>query len=77
MRSVHNHGAKYLDVTGEGMDPNNMDDPLLAAQRSCDSERDRISREKQMLLEQRNRWESDIEITKENIEKLEMEASRK
>lgn len=54
-----------------------MDEPLITAQRSCENERDAISREKQMVLEQRNRWESDVAITKENIEKLELEASRK
>ncbi|KAJ9116892.1 hypothetical protein QFC22_004549 [Naganishia vaughanmartiniae] len=74
--AVQNHGVKYLEVTGETLDPNNMDDPLLTAQRSCEIERDSLSREKQSLLEQRNRWESDIAITKENIERLEMEASR-
>ncbi|KAJ9101852.1 hypothetical protein QFC21_003192 [Naganishia friedmannii] len=74
--AVENQGTRYLEVTGQALDPSNMDDPLITAQRSCDIERDSISREKQMLLEQRNRWESDIAITKENIEKLEMEASR-
>jgi flagellar motility protein MotE (MotC chaperone) len=54
-----------------------MDEPLITAQRSCENERDAISREKQIVLEQRNRWESDVAITKENIEKLELEASRK
>ncbi|KAJ9113857.1 hypothetical protein QFC19_000050 [Naganishia cerealis] len=74
--AVQNHGPKYLEFTGQSLDPANMEDPLIKAQRTCENERDSISREKQMLLERRNRMESDVAITKENIEKLEMEASR-
>lgn len=74
--SVKLHGPKYLEVTGEQLDPENMEDPLLIAQKHCDNERDAIGREKQKLIEQRNRLESEIDVNRENIEKLEMEASR-
>lgn len=54
-----------------------MEEPLLIAQRRFDGNRDNVSREKQKLVEQRNRLESEIQITRENIERLDTEASRK
>lgn len=74
---VKTHGPKFLELTEEEFEPTTMEEPLIIAQRKYDGERDSITREKQKLVEQRNRLESEIEVLRENVERLDTEASRK
>lgn len=54
-----------------------MEEPLIIAQRRFDGERDNVTREKQKLVEKRNRLDSEIALHRESIERLATEASRK
>jgi chromosome segregation ATPase len=75
--SVKAHEPKFFELTGQHLDPTNMEDPLFTAAKSLESERDKASGKKAELVNQRNRYEGEIDNIKENIEKLELEASRK
>ncbi|KAI5452761.1 DNA repair protein rad50 [Naganishia albida] len=74
--AVKAHGPKYLELTEEQLDPSTMEEPLIIAQRRFDGERDNVTKEKQKLVEKRNRLESEIALHRESIERLATEASR-
>lgn len=74
--SVTLHGEKYKELTGQQLEAKNMEEPLVVAGKTFEDQRISASRKKAELVNQRNRHEGEIDNIKDNIDKLELEASR-
>lgn len=74
--SMKQHGTKFLELSGQQLEPSKMEDPLVVAARNFEYERDAASRQKADLVNRRTRLEGEIDTIKIKINELEMESSR-